>query len=189
MMKLRDRVLLLALGGVFLVLGIFTMSSIIEERRFVNGDFIQWIQTDATIDDYQVSIDSREPSRKEYIYTLRYDYTVNFETSEGWVRIHNSIESQEKRASPDLTTDSFAPMIIGEVNPLSFNPDDPEDYRWGSKDDITKAASNPMRILICAVFIVGSVLLIWLAIRPFIKKKEKLAWHETDDNKLHEEKD
>ena len=181
MMRFRDRMLLLALGALFLALGIYTIFSIIEEHRFVTGEFVGWIEADATIEDYQASITDCVKTRKEYTYYIQYEYTVSFDTPAGRVSVHNSMVNQERRASPGLTADSFAPLVTGEAGALSYDPENPEDYRWGRKDDITKAASSPLRILICAVFIAGSAMIIWLAIRPLIKKKEKNLWHETDD--------
>jgi len=178
MIRVRDRLILLALGVIFVAFGIYMIFTIVEDHRFINGDFVSWLEAEAVIDDCRAGIVDLTRSGKEYIYTIRYEYTVSFNTSMGWVSYENTADNQVRQTSPDLTIDAFQQIASGNAGTVSYDPENPEDFRWGSKDNIAKAASNPMRILFCIVLLAGSGLVMWLAIRPLLRQKEKLAWHE-----------
>ena len=187
MIRVRDRLLLVVLGVIFLALAVYSIYSLIEERRFVTGDFVGWAESNATVEDSRISILGITSSGKDFVYSLRYEYKVSFDTAAGRVIFDYSIDNQEKRAESNLSADDFRPINAGDAGTVSYDPGNPEDYRWGNKAAITKNATNPTRFLICIALIAGSGLIIWIAIRPFINKKEKRPWHETDEPQIPKE--
>jgi hypothetical protein len=178
MIRMRDRVMLLAFGLVFVALSIFASSSFFEDRRFIYEKFGAWIETDAVIDNYEVTVSEPAVSGRDYIFTIRYEYTVSFTTAAGRVSYFRSTESSERRSSPDNTVDTAGTILPGTVRTLCYDPENPEENRWGGKDEIIKAATSPLRIIVCQGLGVIGLLTIWLAIKPIVREKfQKNSWH------------
>ena len=179
MIRIRDRLLLIVFGALFIALGIYTMFVYIAENRFIKGEFSDWIEIDATIDDYRAVITDCVKSGKNYVYNISYEYTFSFDTAKGRVSYDTSIESREERAEPSLPAESFQNLMSWSATTICYNPDNPEDNRWGSKDDIIQVATNPLRFLVCGVLIAGGAIVLWLAVRPLLNQKSENSWHGT----------
>lgn len=180
MIRIRDRLLLMAFGALFIALGIYTVFMYIAENRFISGGFSEWIEIDATIDDYRAVITDCVKSGKNYVYNIRYEYTFSFDTDKGRVSCETSIESREMRDDPNLSEETFRNLMTWSATTISYNPEDPEDNRWGSKDGIIENATNPLRFLICGALVVGGAIVLWLAVRPLLNQKSKESWHGTE---------
>lgn len=171
MIRMRDRIMLLAFGLIFIIMSVFASSSLFEERRFIKEQFTKWIETDAVFDDYKVTVSEPTASGRYYIFTVRYEYTISFMTAGGRVSYTKSDETSEKRSSPDASADEYGSIPPGTVRTLCYNPDNPDDNRWGGKDEIIKSATSPLRIIVCFGIGVIGLLIIWLALKPIIREK------------------
>ena len=179
---IRDRLLLLIFGLLFVAFGIITALSLYEERSFINGAFNDWIETDAVIGDYMVTVSEPVKSGRDYKYTVKYEFTISFDTADGRISLERSVESNERTTTPEDIDDTFYAVPPGSVRTLCYDPAKPEDNRWGGKDDIIKAATSPLRLLMC--FLLGAIglFIIWLAIKPLVQEKlQKKTWHGTQE--------
>ena len=184
MVRLRDRLMLLCFGLIFVILSILTLSSAFEDRRFIDEKFGTWLETEAVIDDYNVTVSGPTISGRYYDYVVKYEYTISFNTDAGKVSYLRSTENTERKTSMEEADETYYTVPSGTVRTLCYDPANPDDNRWGSREEIIQDAKSPFRILM--LFGVGAIGLvtIWLALKPIIKEKfqkDTLNGAATDD--------
>jgi len=173
MTRLRDRYLLLLFGAIFVVIGIIAFFIFIDERRFIREEFSAWIETDAVVDDYRVIGTDYSQSGGDYIYVVDFLYTISFDTAVGRISYDKPGESSGKSSTQSYPEDYYNTLPPGTVITICYDPANPEGYRHGSRDDITRAAMDPLRFLISPVVCALGVLGILWAYRPVLKGRKQ----------------
>ncbi len=171
--RVKGRTLPVIFVLVFLLVGVGAMIAGFQERAFVNGEFSDWAETTAVIEDVWITsenIDITPDDRGRYDYRVEYGYVITFTTGSGLVTLNGSAGNTGKTRSsvsiPDAGYDFYEP---GEEVSISYNPGDPVSYRLGTKAAIRAAAQNPSGIILGIVFLVLGLGFAFLIVRGILR--------------------
>ena len=142
-------------GLVFIAGGVCIMLFHISENRFVDTELPDWKDAYATIEDAWITrehIDSMEDSSGRREYKVAYEYIISFMTSKGQITLHDTRENSGKTEDDTIPRSAYNIFEPGEELAICYNPGNPENYRFGSKQENTARAKSPVMPILAAVF-------------------------------------
>ena len=175
------------IGLFFVLIGGFLIFTQIPEKQFVKKELPNWTETTAEIKDSVIRSEKISSDKDEdgyYSYSVIYDLTVVFYTDNGEVSFEKSDRiTGETRSGSIPSSERDKIYKSGQKVNICYDPKNPAEFRFGTKDRITAEANIPFVVLIPAglCFAVG---LLMLALCIPRKKKHAQAQNQDEKGKI-----
>jgi hypothetical protein len=166
--KIKENIEGIVVGVILVVLGVLTVRSYFVEEDFLKNELPHWHESTAIItaaDHLDTDYDSNQST-----YRIRFAYEFYFSNAEG-ERI-DMTRTEEGSGNYHPTDEELVPShSIGDKLPISYDPENYEDYYFKTKEDLRESMSKSYEIpLGFGLGIPGLAMLIYNIVR-IIKKR------------------